>query len=437
MPALLSGAVLGQEETNIVKAVSGDESAGWESAFSDENLVPFHINFYAADGLYYEIVESGKSGGSFFTTIFSEKRRFTGRLGAKLRLDAALYDARGGLPPVDNDIAVRSFRVNTFGRGFFLSPLTYGLEFGLANGKFYFNDGYIWFHEVPYVAGVRFGIFTAPLSMAALKSSSHTPLMEDPAPVSAFSPGDMLGFQLGGAISGKQATVSAGWFADVNDNENRDASQSYSRFIGRATWLPVEAPGTNGARRVHLGVSGSTLFATGEGVQYRSRPESYLAPFLIDTGTLGGDRATILAAEAAWQHDRFLVESEVFMAQADDAADRLHRFGGFYVQSSLFLTGETREYNHETGRFSGAKIRSVRSLQHRSWGALEWANRFSHTDLSDGTIRGGVMNVASTGLNLYISERMRIMVDAGYADIENAAESGDLLFAQGRFQINL
>ncbi len=432
----------GAEDTNAVEAVVADENAGWESVFSEDNRIPFHINLYMADSLYYELIESGEYKGAFYTSIFSEKRRLTGRLGAKLHLDAAAYNEKGAVTGADNEVSVRRFRVNTFGRAFFFSPLTYGVEFGLADNTFYFNDGYVWFHEVPYISSARFGIFKAPFSMASLESSSGIPLMEDASPVTAFAPGDMLGIQLGGAIPSERATLYAGWFADVNDSENRDASQSYSRFIARGTWLGRETGGTNGTRRIHLGTSVSALYAKDEGVQYRSRPESYLAPFLIDTGPLGGDQAYVLGLEGGWQNGPLLIQSELIQAYADNALGQTLRFHGFYVQSSFMLTGETRGYNRRNGFFVRIEPRRDFSFRERSWGAWEWAARYSHTDLSDESVQGGIMSIVSTGLNLYLSKRNRIMFDVGYADVRDRLTAGlpadgDLFFVQGRFQVDL
>ncbi len=426
------------EDTNIVRAARTDEDASWESVFTEENQVPFHINFYVKEGLYYEVMETSEYEGAFYTSIFSEKRRVTGRLGMKVHLDAALYQEKGALPAADNNFAFRRFRVNTFGRGFLLSPFTYGVEFGMADGKFFFNDGYVWFHEVPYVSSIKGGIFTAPMSMEALQSSSATAMMEVGSPITAFTPGDLLGLQLGGALKNKPVTLHGGWFADVNDSENRDASQSYARLIGRATWLPVDEVEENpDGKIIHLGASFSHMFTAGDGARYRSRPESYLAPFLIDTEPLGGDRAMVYGLEGAWQKGSVMVRGEFLQAHADDAADQTHRFGGAYLMASWVLTGERRAYNRDGGYFTKVTPARAFSFRDKSWGALEWTTRLSHSDLSDEQIQGGVMTILSTGFNVYTSKRGRIMFNAGVADVKNSPTPGEFYFLQTRFQIDL
>ena len=45
------------------------------------------------------------------------------------------------------------------------------------------------------------------------------------------------------------------------------------------------------------------------------------------------------------------------------------------------------------------------------------------------------MDIVSTGLNCYLTDRNRIMLDCGYADIKDSATPGDLLYLQTRFQV--
>ena len=99
-----------------------------------------------------------------------------GKLGARLHLDVALYQQGGNLPDVDNDISFRRLLINTYGRGFLFTPLTYGLEFGSSDGSFYLQDGYVWLHEVPYIRSAKLGIFAAPMSMQMIQSSSTKPM---------------------------------------------------------------------------------------------------------------------------------------------------------------------------------------------------------------------------------------------------------------------
>jgi phosphate-selective porin len=424
------------EDTNVVAAAQADDSASWESEFSPSNQIPFYINLYENDGFYYEVMEEAGYKGKVVDSIFSEKRRLTGRLGAKLFLDGALYQQNGSLPEAESKIYIRKLRVNTYGRGFFLSPMTYGLEFGVADGSFFFNDGYLWFHEVPWVDSVKMGIFTAPMSMSSLQSSSATPLMEKAAPVSAFAPGDKLGIQLGGPTSNQRSTLYGGIFSDVITTENAASVNDAYRFVGRVTHLPVLGTGTNAAERlVHLGASFSYVYTAGDNVQYQARPESYQAPYLVDTGVIPVNSSMICALEGASQTGPLLLQSELFYSRVGEMNGPQVEFWGGYFTGSIILTGETRNYNRSGGYFSGVTPSRKFSIKERSWGALEWASRISYIDLTSKSIEGGKMAIISSELNCYMTESNRIMFDVAATHVNNQFGNSALYYIQCRFQV--
>jgi phosphate-selective porin OprO/OprP len=432
---VFAGMYCAAEETNIVNAIAKDEDAGWESVFNETNQIPFHINLYMQEGLYYELVETSTYDGAFYTTFFSEKRRFTGRLGARMDLDLAFYDETGAMPKIDDGPYIRRFYVNTYGRGFFLSPLTYGLEFGVSDGSFFFNNGYLWFHEIPYIESLKLGFFKAPMSLESLQTSSSLMMMERAAPVSAFAPAYKLGIQLGGPLKSRRATLYGGLFGDGADTESGDASQSYNRYIGRGTWLAKKRNEQDEAL-LHFGVSASYMRTKDAGVRYRSRPENYQAPFLVDTGDLYGSAAVGYGLETAWLNGPVSVQSEILGSFADDLTGADHHFWGAYVSTGWFLTGESRPYNRDRGVISKPKPNHKLSFKNGTWGAVEAVGRISYTDLTDGAVQGGEMGILSAGLNWYLTNRHRIMMDAGYAEVDYGGAEGGLYIFQARLQLD-
>lgn len=433
---LATSAVFAQEDTNVVEAAKADQNTGWESSFTEDKRIPFYINFYKDHGLLYEVMEGSEPDKKIYTAVFSTKPRFTGKLGARLHLDVALYQQGGNLPDVDNDISFRRLLINTYGRGFLFTPLTYGLEFGSSDGTFYLQDGYVWLHEVPYIRSAKLGIFAAPMSMQMIQSSSTTALMEPAAPVTAFAPGNRLGIQLGGALPQERITLHGGGFTGTLSSSQGDSSEDTSRLILRATGLPIDSGAESDGRLLHLGASGSYMFSSGKGVRFRSRPESYLAPYLIDTGFLDDSRAYVLATEAAFQYESLLLQGEYFFSQANDqSGDRLS-FQGAYAEASWILTGQTRQYNRQGGYFTDISLPQQLVWRNFLKGAFEVAGRISYTDLSEGSINGGDMGIASAGVNYYFAARSRIMLDVGTADVRNSPSDGTLYFLQTRFQVD-
>jgi phosphate-selective porin OprO/OprP len=428
---------LTQARTNAVPhPVGKNTDTDWYEVFSPSNQIPFHISLYSHEGLYFELVREGGEPGTVVTRLFSEERRLTGRVGGKIHIDGALFNQDGDLPEADDGIEVRRGYLDIYGRSFLVKPVTYGIEFGITDGRFYFNDGYIWFHDLRFLGSAKLGLFKAPLSLESLESSSATTFMEIGSPVSAFAPGYKLGAQLGGPLFGKRATLYGGWFADAQDYESGDATESNSRLVGRVTWLPILNAPHERVHLLHVGASGGPMFASGDGFQYRSRPENNIAPYLVDTGLIAGEKALIVGAEAAWLNGPFSLQGEFLQAIGDrEDDDNNFQFGGFYVYGSWFITGESKRYDRDRGIFKGIEPRRRFSFRDRSWGAWELAARYSHLDLTDGDVRGGVMNIVSGDLTCYLSKFNRIMLGCAYAEVDETEQAGDMLMVQSRLQV--
>ena len=60
-----------------------------------------------------------------------------------------------------------------------------------------------------------------------------------------------------------------------------------------------------------------------------------------------------------------------------------------------------RPYNKRSGVLGPVPIRQ--SVNDGGWGELELSARFSHLDLTDGTIEGGEMSIFSLGANWWLS----------------------------------
>ncbi len=89
--------------------------------------------------------------------------------------------------------------------------------------------------------------------------------------------------------------------------------------------------------------------------------------------------------------------------------------GGYYVQASYFLTGESRTYRPERGNF-GALIPNRNFRPGFGPGAIELAVRYSNVDSIDKDYDGGQMDHFTAGLNWYLNRETRIMVNYIYLD---------------------
>jgi phosphate-selective porin OprO/OprP len=65
-----------------------------------------------------------------------------------------------------------------------------------------------------------------------------------------------------------------------------------------------------------------------------------------------------------------------------------------------------RTYNHRSGTFSPLPV--AQSVYQGGWGAWEVGARWSNVDLTDGRVKGGEMQIASVGLNWWLTSFFKV-----------------------------
>ncbi|HIJ58228.1 MAG TPA: porin, partial [Deltaproteobacteria bacterium] len=148
----------------------------------------------------------------------------------------------------------------------------------------------------------------------------------------------------------------------------------------------------------------------------------------------------IINPEVAVVAGPFSLQGEYFHLFADSDKTDDPRFWGFYLYGSYFVTGEHRNYDRSTGIFSGIKPDRNFHFFEGGWGALEVALRLSYVDLNGGSIRGGKEYDLTAGLNWYLNENARFMLNYVRAEAKNreippSIEDGTANILQVRFQI--
>jgi phosphate-selective porin OprO/OprP len=388
-----------------------------------------------ADGLRYELRQLVPFGPELRPLRAEGRSLVEGRVGFKLQVDAATYDARPGLPDVDDAAEVRRARLFTEGTLFLLGPIDYKVEFGVANESVFLNDFYLGLHDLPVVGTLKVGQMKPPFGLDRLTSSLDTAFMERASPVDAFAPGYLAGALAQNHFLDDRLTGAVGWFSSGTGDDTGDASDGLSRFVGRITWLPYHDESSGARRLVHLGLSGSYVFSPSESIRYRSRPESHLAPYLVDTDEIDAHAAGLLGVEAAVVHGPVSLQGEGIVALVDPRSGPPLAFWGFVLSGSWFLTGESRSYNRPTGVLSQVVPREPFSFQQWRPGAWELKVRWSYTDLDDGSVTGGRMGILGTGVNWYLDSHWRMTVEYLYTRADGPSGDGALHILQSRLQL--
>lgn len=360
------------------------------------------------------------------------------KIGGRIQADAAFFAENGDLERRlggDFEDGVEFRRARIYIEGDIRGGIDFKAQYDFAEGDPEFKDVYIGFNDLKYVGNLRIGQFKEPFSLEELTSSNYITFLERSL-ANVFSPSRNVGFMFYDSFLSDRMTGAIGVFRPTDDFGSGTGDHNY-HITARLTGLPWYED--KGKKLVHLGLAYSYQEYE-DPVRYRQRPEAHLAPRLADTGDFDADHGDLIGAEAALVYGPFSLQTELMHAalNGEGALTGDPDFWGGYVQASYFLTGEHRPYKVSDGSFDRVKpLRNFR--EDGGWGAWEIAARYSHLDLSDGSIRGGRIREGTLGLNWYLNPSVRIMWDYGYADSSRSgtlsSHGGDVSIFQTRVQI--
>ncbi|MBX3444325.1 MAG: hypothetical protein KF774_18125 [Planctomyces sp.] len=319
---------------------------------------------------------------------------------------------------IQDGSAFRRARFGMFGE-YGLSEYRIEVDFALS-GRPSFLDVWAGLHELPGIGRVRIGHFFEPYSLERLTPNRFLTFMERALPDQPFAPARNLGASVNNTWDDDHGTWAVGFFRSDSDVFGDDVGDGFeSAVTGRLTWLPWYDE-SRGLDLLHLGAAYS-IRGTSNGVaRFRAQPEARIGaatpnvPFFVDTGNIPADWFQLIGLEAAWVRGPFSLQGEYNFVPVDADAGSL-LFTGWYVQTTLFLTGEHRPYRRDLALFDRVKPHTefVRRADDGERicvgpGAWEIAARLSQLDLNDGPVAGGKITDFTVGLNWHMSKYMRV-----------------------------
>lgn len=243
------------------------------------------------------------------------------------------------------------------------------------------------------------------------------------------------------------------WFASLAVTGAPIATQSFDEqlaLVGRAAFLAYKSSDVN----IHVGANATYLFrAPDQGpdaaqrypFRLRDRPEVRVdSTRLIDTGSINTDTLLAPGVEFAATFQNVYVQGEHIWYQFErelGGALPDPDFSGWYIQAAYAFTGETRSWNAANGIFSGLKPAKPFSVDGDGWGALELALRYSEADLNfredlvpaAGGIRGGEQSAWTVGLNWYVNNNIRFLLDYQWVEIDRLSTGAANAYGTGVF----
>jgi len=378
-------------------------------------------------------------GTNAYQVFHLEELRMSGRIGYKLAFDAAAYVTGKEFQNFSNGGEVRRVRLYAQGDCLLLLPVSYQLEIGYIPDQFYIEESYLKFKPIPYIGELKTGQYQAPMGLEVVTSSRDICFMEPAAPMQALAPGVNAGIQAGHAIFNERATWTLGLFTDGVGKDYGDASKDFGRVVTRLTALPVYHPDPDrpgSARLLHLGLSANILYSGNSTVRYQARPESHLAPFVVDTGDISSKGALVVGGEAAWVSGPLSLQGEYLHSFVQQAQGKALDFTGLYGSVSWFLTGETRRYNLTDGTFARVIPKHSFDWGKGGSGAWEVSGRASYVDLDSGDVHGGRLVMLMGGLNWHLHSHVKWRFDYGFGHVSDRHPDGNINIFQTRVEID-
>jgi phosphate-selective porin OprO/OprP len=333
------------------------------------------------------------------------------KVGGFAQVDAGSFnDDRKDHPDGTN---VRRARLSVSGT--ITHDFNYKIENDFAGNASALTDVYLEYTGLKPVS-FTIGQFKEPFGLETLTSDLFTDFVER-ASTNLFSPDRRIGAMvsangelvpigfwtasLGAFGSGTSSTAST-------DDEARD-------ITGRLTWAPVAGK----TEALHFGIAGSHRIpdSATDSFSFASRAENQFSSassdLSVNTGTITSvDSVNLLGLEAAAVYGPASVQGEFVRAAVNRNTGLEPTFGGYYVEASYFLTGESRNYNAKTARFDRVKPKWPVDFKNGNYGAWQVMARYSDLDLTDKTFRGGELRDTTFGIKWLPNSN--VMITANY-----------------------
>ncbi len=353
---------------------------------------------------------------------------------------AAFFGENEDYDPIGNGVSIRRARFAIKGQ---VTKDWYGeVDLDFANGILELKDAYLMYSGVKNLE-FQAGNFKEGFSMESTTTSRYLPFMERPMVVQTFAPSRHIGAQVKTNLNWFMATAGV-FFQAVEDAEIRtnvaDNNKDYGRGAGYSvTAKMVAMPFYEDSHKgLHIGLAGSyrtpkSDMATSEfgGVRYSTRTATSInRKKYLDTDVIRDVHHDLLyGAELAGYFGGLRMQGEYIgnitylnnpVATVSGETSRLN-FSGWYAQAGYLLFGGQQRYNTHDGEFT-------QPSRGRGWGDLELLFRYDYLNLNCAPVYGGSGQNYSAGLNYYVNNNVKIMLNYMYSDHDRYANGkGKLL----------
>lgn len=360
--------------------------------------------------------------------IKSEDGRFEAKIGGRIHFDGNLFldDDDLGVPGETSSTFFRRARITLEGKA-------YGWKYKFeedftGSGTSGFRE--MWLGTSLGGANVRIGQAKPYRGMEELTSSNEIVFMERPyATASALYEGRQ--FSQGLFFDGHVGAFTWG-LAGYNLRSASGPETEGVGFSGRATFAPINTE----TATLHIGLTGSVDNPDSDNtgapleVEVGAKPAGRLTSTQNIAASTGAQ--TTYGLELAGKAGPFYIQSEAAQAKFDEDVGSDPEVMTYYVQTSFFLTGETKPYDAKKGVFKSPKPKG-------SNGAIELKARYDFIENKD--VDNSEVSQAIIGANWYVNPNVRFMLEyiMGTNEAKTAVDGGqgvDISTLAARAQVN-
>lgn len=355
-------------------------------------------------------------------------------------------------------------RLRLYNSGEINGKIGWKVQVDFAGGGVAIKDAYVQIKDVFAGTDITFGNQKEPFSLEELTSSKYITFMERSA-VNNFAPGRSLGIaianhkQLDGKLSAALGLFRPGEGEGGVNGPGATEDGEYS-FTARLALAPILED--KGEKVVHVGFGyrfhEDPFRNNTDEFRFRARPGTHLANTrYVNTGDFDADSIQMIDFELAGQFGIVSLQGEYLLAFVSNDANGAGTngtmkpmFWSYYIQASVFATGEFRPY--KGGSFG--RVKPNNEFGKGGFGAVEIAFRLDHINLTDSAegVNGGNQTTYTLGVNWYLTPNARIMTNyviatfdelgpavmAAYAPsaVPAGFDEGHLQVLQSRFQVD-
>ena len=310
------------------------------------------------------------------------------------------------------------------------------------------TDAWLNFKDVPLFGNVRIGNQKEWFSLEHLNNYRALEFLErsflfDLAQPTAFNNGFSPGISAFRTWAQQRVFTAVGAYKNESDLLGFGVGDGQYAVTGRVAALPVWRPDAKAFW--HVGGAMSHRDPVEDRVQVRIRDNVRNAPFpllplLVNTNLLDAASQTLynLETAAVWGPLTFQAEYTANVISGARTAGLTGPpgppqgtifFQGYYAETMLFLTGESRTWNANYFFFN--RVAPLRPFRFRrtdcdgyGLGAWEVAVRYSYLDASNKAIRAGRLDSVTLGLNWYVNTNARLQLNYDYTRVGDKSNSG-------------